>query len=95
MKNKLLKTVLYRITASALAQSVSWILFCKIEVNAVVLSADLIQMVYYFIFESIWGINKNQLREIEKRFDSTINTFLACQKYSKKAMKEIYNWYDV
>jgi uncharacterized membrane protein len=95
MKNKLLKTVLYRITASALAQSISWILFRKIEINAVVLSVDLIQMVYYFIFESVWGINKNQLRSIEKKFDSTIKTFLACQKYSEKAIREIHNWYDV
>lgn len=95
MKDKLLKTVLYRITASALAQTVSWILFHKIEVNAVVLAVDLIQMVYYFIFESVWGINKNQLKSIEKRFDTPIKTFLACQKYSKKAIKEIYKWYDI
>ncbi len=94
MKDKLLKTILYRITASALAQTASWILFHKIEVNAVVLTVDLVQMVYYFIFESVWGINKNQLRSIEKRFDFTIKTFLACQKYSKKAIKEIYKWYD-
>ena len=95
MKNKLLKTFLYRITASALAQSISWILFHKIEVNAVVLSVDLIQTIYYYIFESVWGINRNQLSSIEKRFDSTIKTFLACQEYSEKAIKEIYNWYDV
>ena len=95
MRNKLLKTVLYRITASALAQGISWILFGKIEVNAVVLSVDLIQMGYYFIFESVWGINKNQLRSIEKRFDTTIKTFLASQKYSEKVIKEIYNWYEV
>lgn len=94
MKDKLLKTVLYRITASALAQTISWILFHKIEVNAVVLSVDLIQMLYYFIFESVWDINEKQRRSIEKRFDSTIKTFLACQKYSKKAIKEIYKWYD-
>ena len=95
MKNKLLKTFLYRITASALAQSLSWILFTKIEINAVVLSIDLIQMVYYFIFESVWGINKNQLAPIRKSFDFTIKTFLGHQKYSEKAIKEICKWYNV
>ena len=95
MKNKLLKTVFYRITASAIAQGISWILFGKIEVNAVILSVDLIQMVYYFIFESIWCINKKQLVLLEKRFDSTIKTLLACQKYSENAIKEIYQWYAV
>jgi uncharacterized membrane protein len=95
MKNKLLKTVFYRITASALAQGISWILFSKIEVNAVVLSVDLIQMVYYFIFESIWCINKKELVLLEKRFDTTIKTLLACHKYSEKAIKEICQWYII
>jgi uncharacterized membrane protein len=95
MRNKLLKTFLYRITASALAQSLSWILFSNIEVNAVVLTIDLIQMIYYFIFESVWGINKNQLASTRKRVDFSIKTFLVHQRYSEKAAREISKWYDV
>ncbi|MFC1486595.1 DUF2061 domain-containing protein [Thermoproteota archaeon] len=95
MKNKLLKTFLYRITASGLAQSFSWILFSKIEVNAVVLSIDLIQMVYYFIFESVWGIDKKQIASMRKRFDFSIKTYLTHQRYSEKAAREISKWYGV
>jgi uncharacterized membrane protein len=73
MKKKLLKTILYRFTASSLAQLVSWIFFRKIEVNAVVLSVDLIQMVYYFFFESIWTMNRSQLNAMKKRVISTYN----------------------
>ena len=51
-------------------------------------------MGYYFIFESVWGANKNQLAAIKKRFDSTINTFLVDQRYSETAVKEIFKWYD-
>lgn len=73
MKKKLLKTVLYRFTASSLAQLVSWIFFRKIEINAVVLSVDLIQMAYYFFFESIWTMNRSQLNAMKKRVISTHN----------------------
>ena len=93
MKNKLLKTILYRITASALAQSLSWILFNKFEINLVILCIDLIQMLYYFIFESIWVTNKNQLKLMKKKLDSKIEVLLS-HHYSKKALKEILYWYD-
>jgi hypothetical protein len=93
MKNKLLKTILYRITASALAQSLSWILFNKFEINLVILSIDLIQMIYYFVFESIWGINRRQWNFMKKKLDSKIDILLS-QIYSKKVLREILDWYD-
>ena len=61
----------------------------------VVLSIDFIQMGYYFVFESVWGINKNQITLIRKKFDSSIKLLLINQKYSKKAQKEIFKWYKI
>jgi len=92
MKKKLLKTILYRFTASSLAQLVSWVFFRKIEVNAVVLSVDLIQMVYYFFFESIWTMNRSKLNVIIKRVNSTYNwmnqnNLLKHKNYSKKSLE--------
>lgn len=57
IRKRLFKTVTYRITASVIAQFTSWIFFQKIEVNVAVLVADLIQMGYYYMFESLWRQN--------------------------------------
>jgi len=55
MKRRLLKTVLYRVSASIIAQISSWFIFQKVEVNAGVLVADLIQMGYYWFYEGLWN----------------------------------------
>jgi len=59
MQRRIVKTLVYRVGSIALAQSLSWILFRRIEFNAIVLMVDLIQTGYYYIFEKVWN-------EIEK-----------------------------
>jgi len=54
MKRRLLKTILYRVSASIIAQISSWLIFQKVEVNAGVLLADLIQTAYYYYYEGVW-----------------------------------------
>ena len=54
MNNILLKTLAYRVTATALAQGLSWAVFHKIEINLIVLSMDLVQMFWYYVFEKLW-----------------------------------------
>ena len=101
IEKKLLKTVIYRLTASGLAQMLSWIFFRKIEVNIAVLAGDLVQMVYYFFFESFWTINKRDIKAMKGRIALTSNSMhvyrdlLRRRGYSEKAIKEIWRWYDL
>ncbi len=92
MKEKLLKTFLYRVTASSLAQLVSWVFFRKIEVNAFVLSVDLIQMVYYFFFESIWNINRNQSLMIKKLVMFMDNWWIKITIFLRHQKNTIKDW---
>lgn len=55
MNQTLLKTFAYRLTASALAQGLSWGIFRRVEINLIVLGTDLAQMVWYYVFEKLWG----------------------------------------
>lgn len=98
-QRKLLKTIAYRLTASSLAQMLSWIFFRRFEVNAVVLVVDLIQMGYYFFFESVWGLSKGQVEAMKKRISFTYDSIHICRAllkqrgYSDNAIKEIWKWY--
>jgi hypothetical protein len=96
IERKLKKTVIYRLTASSLAQFLSWVLFHRIEVNAGVLFVDMVQMVYYFFFDSIWGINRDQITPIKKLFNSKLDfrTVLRQRGYSEGVVKEVWKWYD-
>ena len=53
-KEKLLKTIGYRLSASGIAQLAGWLLFHRLEVNIGVLIADVVQMVWYWSYESMW-----------------------------------------
>ena len=55
VKRRALKTVSYRVTASALAQAFCWVVWGRFEYNLVVLAADLFQMLWYYLHEKIWG----------------------------------------
>jgi uncharacterized membrane protein len=98
-KRKLLKTLVYRLTASGLAQSLSWFFFHRVEVNVAVLVVDLMQMGYYFFFESIWSLNRSQIEAVKKRVNfaydyvHTCGVLLKQRGYSDKAIKEIWEWY--
>lgn len=98
-KRKLLKTLVYRLTASSLAQSLSWFFFHRVEVNVAVLVVDLMQMGYYFFFESIWSLNRSQIEGMKKRVNfaydyvHTCGVLLKQRGYSDKAIKEIWEWY--
>lgn len=54
MKRRLVKTILYRLSASGLGQFVSWFLFGKIEIILAVMVIDGIQMVWYYVYEGLW-----------------------------------------
>ena len=94
-----MKTIAYRLTASSLAQMLSWIFFRRFEVNIVVLVVDLIQMGYYFFFESVWGLSKGQAEAMKKRISFTYGVIHICSAllkqrgYSDNAIKEIRKWY--
>jgi len=99
-QRKLLKTVVYRLTASSLAQMLSWVFFRRVEVNVVVLVVDLIQMGYYFFFESVWSLNNCQVEAMKKRINFAYDGIRICRAllrqrgYSDNAIKEIWKWYD-
>ena len=97
LQKKLKKTLIYRFTASGIAQILSWVLFRRIEVNAGVLVVDMIQMVYYFFFDSIWSINKDQVTSMKKLLNFTFDfrTMLRLRGYSDSVVKEIGKWYDL
>lgn len=60
-EKRVIKTVGYRVTASLLAQLVSWVLFKSITVNLSVLIADLTQMVWYYVYDTLfWWEEKNE-----------------------------------
>ena len=94
-----MKTIAYRLTASSLAQMLSWIFFRRFEVNVVVLVVDLIQMGYYFFFESVWGLSKGQVEAMKKRIRFAYDGIHICRAllkqrgYSDNAIKEIWKWY--
>ena len=94
-----MKTIAYRLTASSLAQILSWIFFRRVEVNGVVLVVDLVQMGYYFFFESVWGLSKDQVEGMKKRISfayDSIHIYRALLKqrgYSDNAINEIWKWY--
>lgn len=100
-QKKLLKTVVYRLTASSLAQLLSWLFFSRIEVNVVVLVVDLIQMAYYFFFESFWNLNNSQVRAIRKRIGLTADSMHMCRILLKRkgcsdnVIREIWRWYGL
>jgi len=80
----------------------SWIFFHRIEVNAIILIVDLIQMAYYFLFESIWSLSRDQVEEAMKKQISlaydcmhTCKALLEQRGYSEKAIQEIWKWYDL
>ncbi len=54
LKGKLVKSVLYRIFAFSIGQTISWLLFHRIEINLVVALVDIIQTIGYFFYELIW-----------------------------------------
>ncbi len=55
MVNRLIiKTLLYRISASALTQIITYLLYHKTEYNLCVLLADLTQTIYYYTYEKLW-----------------------------------------
>lgn len=95
-QKKLWKTVTYRITASSLAQILSWVFFRRVEINAVVLVVDMIQTVYYFFFDSIWGMDKRQIKSMKDPVGLAYDfrDLLQRRGYSDKAVKEIRKWYD-
>ena len=100
-QKELLKTVVYRLTASSLAQLLSWLFFRRIEVNVVVLAVDLIQMAYYFFFESVWNLNSSQVSAIRRRIGFTANSIHTCRTllkrkgYSDNVIREIWRWYGL
>lgn len=54
-KRRLVKTVIYRITAMVIAQIMSWMLFQRFEVNLGVAIVDIIQAFWYYIYEGFWS----------------------------------------
>ena len=54
-KRRLVKTVMYRITAMVIAQIMSWMLFQRFEVNLGVAIVDIIQAFWYYIYEGFWS----------------------------------------
>ena len=100
-QKKLLKTVVYRLTASGLAQLLSWLFFRRIEVNVVVLAVDSIQMAYYFFFESFWNLNSSQVNAIRKRISFTADSMNTCRillkrkGYSDNVIRKIWKWYGL
>ncbi|UCE28523.1 MAG: DUF2061 domain-containing protein [Candidatus Bathyarchaeota archaeon] len=94
-----MKTLVYRLTASSLAQLLSWIFFHRVEINATILAVDLIQMAYYFFFESVWSMNGRQVEAVKKRIHFTYDWMRVCRAllkqrgYSDRVVKEIWKWY--
>jgi len=62
---KIYKTIFYRITASLLAQIISWIVFNKLEINTLILFTDLYQMCWYFFVENYFD---DSYEKIKRRF---------------------------
>jgi len=54
MNTRLIKTVIYRLSATLIAQLTSFALFQSIEVNLGVLLADTVQMGWFYIFDRFW-----------------------------------------
>ena len=100
VQKKLLKTIVYRLTASGLAQALSWFMFGRFEVNAAVLVADLIQMMYYFFFESVWGLNKSQVKSIKTSIGLSPDGIIITRRqlkhmgYTENTIREIGKWYE-
>ncbi len=51
---KLAKSVLYRFLAFSIGQTITWLLFHRIEINLVVALVDTVQTIGYFFFELLW-----------------------------------------
>lgn len=51
----IIKTIGYRLSASLIAQITTFLIFKSIEINALVLLTDLIQMTWYYIYEILYN----------------------------------------
>jgi uncharacterized membrane protein len=49
-----MKTVIYRISATVIAQVLCWMLFQQFEVNLGVAIVDTVQAFWYYIYEGFW-----------------------------------------
>jgi len=54
MKRRLLKTILYRLSATVIVQVTSWIICREIKVNIIVALTDFVSTSWYYFFDWIW-----------------------------------------
>jgi uncharacterized membrane protein len=54
-RRRFIKTLIYRVTATVVTQSATWILARNIMINAIVLFSDIVvSTLWYYCFETIW-----------------------------------------
>jgi uncharacterized membrane protein len=54
LRRKLAKSISYRIFAFSIGQTITWLLFHRIEINFVVALVDAVQTIGYFFYELLW-----------------------------------------
>jgi uncharacterized membrane protein len=71
MKKRLTKTIIYRISATAVVQFVSWVICKEIKVNIIVAITDAFSTLWYYMFDWLWETrtrlrNKGRIGHISK-----------------------------
>lgn len=59
-KRRLIKTIIYRVTATVVTQSLSWLLARNITINTVVLITDVVSTIWYYCYETIYKVVKKK-----------------------------------
>lgn len=54
MRRRLLKAILYRLSATIIVQITSWIICREIRVNVVVALTDIVSTLWYYFFDWVW-----------------------------------------
>lgn len=54
VKERLLKTVIYRVTALIITQILMWILVHDFVINGLMLIGEIIRFIFYYLYELVW-----------------------------------------